>query len=360
MEGSMPSRADVPERYRWNTYSVFPSDEAWEEALQQATADVPAVGEFAGRLAEGPGVLADCLERYENTLRRIGHLYIYASNFHNVDTADQEAAARNDRARALFASAAARGAYIEPELLAIGFDTVRRWIAEEPRLSHYGHYVDELERRQAHVRSAEVEEILGALSDPFRSATSAHGILADADLTFEPARGADGEPREVAQGTIDALLMDDDREVRRTAWESYADAHLATRNTMATIMATGVKQRVFTARARRYETALEASLDANNIPVAVYHNVVDTFRANLHVWHKYWRIRRRALGYDALHVYDIKAPLGKTKPRVSLDEAIEHVTTGRECFMPGVLLAIREVRNLDGLVMGLDNLLMNT
>ncbi|NLD73053.1 MAG: oligoendopeptidase F family protein, partial [Chloroflexi bacterium] len=160
------------------------------------------------------------------------------------------------------------------------------------------------------------------------SATSAHGILADADLTFEPARGADGEPREVAQGTLDALLMDDDREVRRTAWESYADAHLATRNTMATIMATGVKQRVFTARARRYETALEASLDANNIPVAVYHNVVDTFRANLHVWHKYWRIRRRALGYDTLHVYDIKAPLSKTKPRVSLDEAIEHVTTG--------------------------------
>jgi oligoendopeptidase F len=324
----MPPRAEIPVQYRWDTYSVFPSDEAWEEAFRRAAADIPAVGEFSGRLAEGPAVLADCLERYESTIRRVGHLFIYASSFHNVDTADQVASARNDRARGLFAGVVSRGAYIEPEMLAIGFATLRQWIAEEPRLSHYGHYVDELERRQAHVRSAEVEELLGAVSDPFRTATSAHGILADADLTFAPARGADGQEREIAQGNIDALLMDADREVRRTAWESYADAHLATRNTMATIMATGVKQRVFTARARRYETALEASLDANNIPVAVYHNVVDTFRANLHVWHKYWRIRRRALGYDALHVYDIKAPLSEAKPRVSLDEAVEHVAAG--------------------------------
>jgi len=328
MPATLPARAEIPERFRWDTRSVFPSDEAWEEAYAALSTEVESLGRFRGHLAEGPAVLADAIETIESALRRMGHLYVYASNYHNVDTTDQAAAARNDRAMALFARVAAAVAYLDPELIAIGFPTLRRFLAEEPRLAHYAHYIDELERRQQHVRSAEVEALLGALREPFGAATQIHGILADADLEFASARSAAGETSEVAQGTIDALLMDPDRETRRTAWESYADAHLAVKNTMAACMATGTKQRVFSARARGFVTALDAALDVNAIPTAVYHNVVDTFRANLPVWHRYWRVRRRALGLDPQHVYDIKAPLGSAKPVIPFQEGLQYILEG--------------------------------
>lgn len=341
MPVTVPPRSEIPARYRWDTRSIFPTDEAWEEAFTALSAEVEALGRFQGRLAEGPAVLADCVATIEDALRRMGHLYVYASNDHDVDTGDQAAAARHSRAMSLYARVAAATAYLSPEMIAIGFPTLRRWLAEEPRLAHYAHHVDELERLQQHVRSAEVETLLGGLRDAFSSATAIHGILADADLTFAPAHAADGATLEVAQGSIDALLMHEDREARRTAWESYADAHLAVKNTMATCLATGVKQRVYLARARGFSTALEAALYPNNIPTAVYHNVVDTFRANLPTWHRYWRIRRRALGLTAQHVYDIKAPLATVRPRVSFEEGLGYILEGLRPLGPEYVEAVR-------------------
>jgi oligoendopeptidase F len=228
----------------------------------------------------------------------------------------------------LAAQATATVAFAEPELLQIGVETLRQWIDQEPRLAIYGHYLDRLERRQPHVRSSEVEELLSQATDPFRTASATHGILADADLRFAPAITTEGEELEVGQGSIGALLVHPDRDVRRTAWESYADAHLAYKNTMANCLMGEVKRNVFMARARRYDSALEASVTANDIPVQVYHNVVETFRKNLPIWHRYWRIRREALNYEQLHVYDIKAPLVENPPVVPFEQAVEHIATG--------------------------------
>jgi len=140
--------------------------------------------------------------------------------------------------------------------------------------------------------------------------------------------GAAGEPIELAQGNVNALLTSPDREVRRSAWESYADAHLATKNTMAACLATGVKQDVFMARARRYESSLDAALSASNIPIEVFHNLIATFRRNLPTWHRYWQVRRRALGYDELHVYDVKAPLTGRMPQVPFAQALDWICAG--------------------------------
>jgi oligoendopeptidase F len=248
--------------------------------------------------------------------------------FHNVDTNDQGALADNDRATGVYTRAIAATAFAEPELLAIGFDTLRRWMDEQPGLAPFAHYFDQLERRQAHVRSAEVEQLLGQLRDPFSGARSIHGILTDADLRFAPAHTAAGDPLDLAQGNISALLTSPDREVRRSAWESYADAHLSMQNTMAACLATGVKQDVFLARARRYPSSLEASLAANNIPVEVFHNLIATYRSNLPTWHRYWNLRRRALGFDTMAAYDVKAPLTDQMPKVPLDQSIEWICAG--------------------------------
>ncbi|HET6319372.1 MAG TPA: oligoendopeptidase F, partial [Chloroflexota bacterium] len=164
---------------------------------------------------------------------------------------DQVAAARNDRARGLSARAGAAMAFAEPELLQIGVDRLRDWTRVEPRLALYEHYLERLAKRAPHVRSAEVEELLSQVTDPFLTSAATHSILANAELTFEPARATpDGnESYEVAQGTINFLLAHPDRAVRRSAYENYADSHLALKNTMANCIAAGVKRDVFMARA---------------------------------------------------------------------------------------------------------------
>lgn len=324
----LPARAEIPVEYTWNLESVFPSEAAWSQAVESLTADLAGAERFRGRLSESPSLLADWLELRDRWLRRLGHIYVYGGMGAEADTADTQAAARRSRAIGLNAQMAGAISFTEPELVAIGFPTLRQWLAEEPRLAIYAHYVDALERAQAHVRSAEVEEVLGLVEDPFLTAAGIHRILADADLRFVAARDSQGTEMEIAQGTIQALLASPDREVRRTAWEYYADAHLAMKHTMATCLSAGIKQDVFRARVRRYPSSLDAAVSANNIPPEVFHTLIATFRAHLPTWHRYWALRRRALGLDTFHVYDIKAPLATPQAPLPFDQAVEWVLAG--------------------------------
>ncbi len=325
---ALPKRSEVNPQDTWDATRVFPSDEAWAHTATQLGDDLGSADRFRGHLGDGPEMLLDWFNTLEDLFSRLGKIYIYATLFHEADTTDQAAAAMNDRAGSLYARTQAAISFGEPELISLGFERLREWSQEEPRLQVYAHYFDQLELRQEHVRSAEVEELLGQAADPFRSATSIHGVLADADLTFSPAHSSTGQELEVAQGTIDALLSSSDRETRRTGWQSYADAHLAHRNAMASCLATGVKIDVFTARARRYPSALEAALAANYIPPEVFHSLINTFKSNLPTWHRYWDVMRRALGYETLHVYDIHAPLSKQPPHVPYEQSVEWIRDG--------------------------------
>jgi oligoendopeptidase F len=328
MSRDVPHRRDIAPEHTWHLENVFSSDDAWEEGFKQVVEAAPRLESFRGRLHEGPAVLVEWFAVQEDVFRILGRVFIYASMVHNVDTAEQEGKAKNERAMGLLARTVAAAAFAEPEMIAIGFETLRAWIAREPRLAIYGHSLDVLERRQEHVRSPEIEELLGLVRDPFDTASSTHSVLGDTDLRFKPAKTSTGDDIEVVQGNVGALLTDSDREVRRTVWESYNEAHLALKNTMANCLSAGVKQNVFMARARAYRSSLEAALEANNIPVDVFHSLINTYRRNLPIWHRYWRVRKKALGYNALHVYDIKAPLTPDPPRVPYETAINWIVEG--------------------------------
>lgn len=329
MSTAVPLRREVPKQYTWNTESIFASDDAWEAEFERVSATLPALSSYQGRLAEGAGILADYLAASEAALYDLWRVWIYASMNAAVDMVDQAAQARDSRAQGLYARVAAATAFAEPELLQIGFDTLRQWLRAEPRLAHYGHYLERLEKRQAHVRSAEVENLLSEAMDPFWTASATHGVLANADLVFPPARASEGGATfEITQGTITALLTHPNREVRRTAWEGYADAHLGVKNTMANALAAGVKQDVFMARARRYSSSLAAATEAADIPVEVFHNLIATFRAHLPTWRRYWRVRRKALGVKPLREYDARAPLTAAKATVPFEQALAWIAEG--------------------------------
>ena len=322
------ARADVNPAHTWDVASVFATPADWDAGVQALFARIPAVQALQGTLATGPESLLAGLTAIEEFVHAVQVAAMYASIEYTVDTNDQERAARAGLSRSL--EGAARGAisFRDPELMAIGFDTLRVWMQEEPRLAPYAQFFRKLEEIAAHVRSAEVEELLGMALDAFATTSDTHSILTNSEMKFAPAVSSTGMKSEIAQGTIGGLITDADRETRRSAWENYADAHLEFKNTQANCLAGSIKQSVFLARARRYPTALSAALGANLIPETVFHTLIETYKKNLPTWHRYWRIRRKAMGLETLHEYDIKGPLTQNKPVVPFEQAVEWICAG--------------------------------
>ncbi len=317
-------RSAVPVQYTWDPHSIFTDHAAWEAAIGELEELLAAATALRGRLGEGPGLVARFLAAGEAITRSVGQISVYATMFYAVDTSDQVASAMRDRAQGLQARAAAALAFGEPELLAVGIDTLLAWAASDAGLSPYRHYLERLAARTPHVRSAEVEELLGQVRDPFAAASAIHGVLANAELRYPPALDSQGRSHEITQGTINALITHPDRALRKSAWEGYADAHIAVESTMAQCLSAGVRQNVFLARARRYHSALEAALKPGFIPVEVFHSLIASFERHLPIWHRYWRVRRKASGLDALHIYDCKAPLA-TPLVVPYEQAVEWI-----------------------------------
>jgi oligoendopeptidase F len=325
---TLPTRSQVPLEETWALDSIFVAPSEWENACQELENWLPLLAAYQGRLAEGAHTLLEYLRLWQESGVLLGKIATYASNSYAVDTTDQAAAARAGQARSLMARHAAATAFTDPELMKIGFDLLRQWLQETPDLAFLSHYLDRLEKRQAHVRSGEVEETLALTGDPFASPSAIYAALNNADLRFQPATASDGTPIEVGQASIGALLTHPDRQVRRTAWENYADGYLAFKNTFAATLIAAVKQDVFNARARHYPSSLHASLTASYIPVEVFHNLIAVFQKHLPTWLRYWRLRKQALGHQAFHVYDIKAPLTSTSPVVTFPQAVDWICQG--------------------------------
>ena len=324
----LPARNEVPQEQTWNLESIFPDIKTWEKSYQTIEKRLSELDEYKGKLAQSPQTLLACLKLSEEILRGAEKVAVYSGLDSSTDVSDQSSQARSGQGRSLLNRAVAEVAYIEPELLALGSEMLKKWQVEEPSLAVYDHYFENLFRQSAHLRSSEVEEILALAADPMGYLPGAYRSLVNADINFKQAVDKDGNSREVGQSSIDGMITDPDREVRRTAWEYYADGYLEHQNTIAAVQTGTFKRDVFRAQARGYGTSLEASLFPNNIPTEVFHNLIQVFKDNLPTWHRYWKIRREILGYDQLNVYDIKAPLTTVKPHIPYNQAVDWICEG--------------------------------
>ena len=289
---TLRERSEIPIEFTWNAESVYPDRLAWEAEAEALVSDLAQFEGYHGRLNEGPQVLLEAFDAIEDTLGRALRLFAYSYVNLAVDSLDAQAAEMLGRAQDVVGKVLAAFAFVDPELIAIGAESVRVWIQENESLAIFEHYVDNLFRKQEHVRSGEVEEILSTLLGLFLGARTTVEALADADFTFVPATGSDGQEIPFTQGTLRRIYSGTDREARRTAWESYADQYLAYKNTLASNLTNSIRQNVFNMRTRKHESTLEMALYDNNIPVSVFHNLIDTFRENLGTWHRYFSIKR--------------------------------------------------------------------
>ncbi|MEO6457166.1 MAG: oligoendopeptidase F [Chloroflexia bacterium] len=328
MAKTLLKRTEVPVEHTWDITSVYPTDDAWDKAYQEAKSELDGLGRFEGKLAESPATLLEGLSVRDEYMARASRIYVYAGMQSTGDVGDQEAQARTQQALGLLARAGGALAYFEPELLAIAPDKLEKMVSEEPGLATYRHYLDKLSRRREHVRSSEVESILAEAADLAYSPYTIRTALEDADLKFATIKDEEGNDLEIQQGNVWSHIRSQNRDVRKAAWEAYADGYIGMKNTFATSLAGGVKRDVFYARSRKYSSSLEAALAENNIPVEVYNSLLDTFKSQLPVWHRFWEIKRRALGVDSLHGYDIDVPIIRNQRNLPYSDAMEKICAG--------------------------------
>jgi oligoendopeptidase F len=328
MSETIRTRAEIPDKYKWNADSIYPTDEAWEAEADSLLVKLEDLKQMEGSVGKSAASLADALDTGNALLEILGKVLTYSYNAQAVDNADANAARMFGKTQSILGQILAGIGFIQPEILAIDPALLAKWRKEEPRLEIYNQYFDDLLRQQEHVRSAEVEEVLGLAQDPFSSLYTTMNVMTNSEMKYPDACTSDGKELAVTQGTLEEILASPDREARRTAWEGFRDTHLAFKNTLGSNLLASVKANVFAQRVRKYPSTLEASLFANNIPPQVFHNLLQTVRENLPVWHKYWRIRREALGQTDLQPYDIWAPLTTEKVTVPYETAVEWICDG--------------------------------
>ena len=268
--------------------------------------------------------MLEALKAAHDLISRAQIAFMYAGFSYAVDTTNQQAAGMRGKGQGMFGQVLSAVSFLQPEILGIGKDKLEEWMQQEPKLAIYRHSFDDLFRKQAHVRSAEVEELLGLVSDPLSGPSNSTSMLTNADFKFKPVKSGI-KSLDLTQGTYHNLLQNPDRKVRRAAYENYMDKYVEHKNTLASNLIHSIKSNVFYTQARKHENSLTASLFDLNIPTEVFYNLIDTFKKNLPVWHRYFAVRRKVLGLKKLAYYDMWAPITKKKVKVPFDKGVKMI-----------------------------------
>ncbi len=307
---AVPTRDQVPVEETWDLTALYASEADWEADVARARAARDDLVARRGTLGASVEALRGALDAEAALNRIIERLYVYAMLRRDENTADADALARFDRVAALATEIGEATAFVTPEILAIPPDTLARYSAD-PALAVYRHNLEDIARSRPHVRSAEVEAVLAAAGEIARAPGGAFTALDNADLKYGTIRDEAGAEVELTKGRAQKILQGRDRDLRREAAGKLAAAYDAHRTTLASLYGSAVRRDVFYARQHGYPSARDAALFGNNIPTAVYDALIDAVREATPAVGRYLDLRRRVLGVDELHAYDLNVPLAE-------------------------------------------------
>ena len=302
-------RSEIPVEDTWATEDMYPSDAAWEQELATLQADQELLVSFAGRLADSAETLCAYLQNMERINSKIELLANYCMRKADEDTRQATYQAMSGKFMSVVVALSAAGSFETPEVMAISDETLDGFYAACPGLERYRRYLTDLRRRREHVLSPAEEKLLAAAGEMAGAPDTIYGMFADADITFPDAIDAQGNAYALTQGTFVACEESPDRELRRSAYENLYRSFGKFKNTAASILNAQNKQLKFFAEARKYPSAFEAALDGTNVPTSVYLNLIEAVHQNLDKMHRYVRLRKKLLGVDELHFYDVYTSL---------------------------------------------------
>jgi oligoendopeptidase F len=319
-------RSQIPDRYKWNLADLYPTNEAWRAAKNQVQAEIPQVGQFKGRLGTSAATLADALDKMYALDKELSRLFVYASLLADQDTRESEPQGMRQEMSQLAAAFGAESSYIEPEILRIPRATIEKFVASEPRLKVYRFYLEDIVRRAAHTLSDAEEKILADSGPLAGSPSNIYNILSNADFPYPTVTLSDGRSVKLDQAAFTALRTLPNRADRQKVMSAFFEGLGSFSRTFGTTMNAEVQKVLFVTKARKYPSALEATLDGPNIPVSVYTRLIDGVNRTLPSFHRYLKLRKRMMGLDELHYYDLYAPLvGSVNLEYTPEEAQKHV-----------------------------------
>ncbi|HIR30554.1 MAG TPA: oligoendopeptidase F [Candidatus Faecousia faecavium] len=305
----IPARSEIPAEDKWAIEDLFVSDEAWEQELTTLEQASAAMAAYEGRLAESAKTLYEYLQQVEQVDVKADRLGNYCFRRSDEDTRDSDAQAMSGKYMAAVVALSAASSFATPEIMAIDEQTLQGFYASCPELERYRRYLTDLRRRKAHTLSSQEERLLAAAGEMAQAPDTIYGSFADADISFPDAVDGEGNRHPLTQGTFVSLEESQDRVLRRSAYENLYDGFAGFKNTAAALLNAQNKQLKFFADARKYDNALDASLDATNVPTTVYHNLIEAVHQNMDKMHRYVRLRKKLLGVGELHFYDVYTPL---------------------------------------------------
>ena len=324
---SLPKRSDVITGDTWNLESLFATDADWDEALLVWEKRIPLFRDYVGTLGESPEQLAKCLAFDLEVDREADRLGTYAHLRMSEDTAATPAQRMTGRFQHAATRAGEFASFLQPEIMAIDASVLEEWL-ETPELQPYRLMLERVVRNRPHVLS-EPEERLLAMQGTFAgTAGKVFRQLTDADMKFGTMTDGKGNELELSNATFTTLLHDPVHEVRKNAFHQYYDQYKAHANTLAATLAGSNERDAYAAKVRRHPSAVESALFADNVPIAVYDQLVSAVREHLPIVHRYYELRRRLLGLDEIHHYDCYVPLvPELDQKHTWDEAVEEILT---------------------------------
>ena len=309
MSETIRERKDIPLKDTWALEDLYATDADWEKALARMQARMPELSEFEGKLAQNGQTLCAFLALLEELDTQAESLGNYAMRRGDQDTRDANYQAMNGKFISAVTELSAGLSFATPEIMAIPEENLEGFYADCPRLERYRRYLTDQRRKKAHTLSAAEERILAAAAEMAGAPDSIYSSLLNADLTYPDAVDSEGKPHSLSQSTFVPLEESSDRVLRKSAYESLYHTLNGMRNTAAGLLDAQNKQQKFYATARKYSSAREAALDGTNVPLSVYDNLIEAVHRNLDKMHRYVRLRKKLLGVDQLHFYDIYTPL---------------------------------------------------
>jgi len=305
----LPERSEIEDKYKWSLEDIYATNDLWEEDYNTIQEQITKLSAFSGKLGNSAKTLLEFFRLRDSAREIVGKLIVYAKMKKDEDTRNSEYQGMSDRVDRLVTEFSEALAFVNPELLAIPERKLNNFLDSNKELAVYDHALDDLLRTKKHILSKREEELLAMSSEVFSSPQNIFGMLNNADIKFPTIKNEDKNDVELTKGNFSVFLVSRDRDVRKNAWESLYSSYENLINTITASFSSQIKRDVVIAKARHYNSALEASLSVNNIPVSVYKNLIAAIHENLTPLRRYVNLRKKILGLDEVHLYDIYVPL---------------------------------------------------
>ena len=324
----LTERTNLPAESLWQLNHIYPTDAAWEQAVEEIPNKIKAVQSFKGKLNTSNQAVLDCLKSRDELNQSLSKIYAYARMHLDTDQTNSQFQTIQGKAQSVLTDAGAATSFIEPELLTLSDEALKKY-ATDSAFKDYHVYFKELVRQKAHMLSPEGEEILASTQNIASAPQNIFGALSYGDMKFPTVQNEKGETFALTEGRFTSLVKSPDRKLRQEAFETLLSTYYNYRTTYASLLSSSVQKDRFYASQRKYATDLDASLEPNSIPTAVYHNLIDTVNKNLPLLHRYMDIKKKALKVDELHLYDLYVPiLDNPFPPFTYEEGVTIVQKG--------------------------------